>query len=416
MLILPIRTECETRRSPVVNTVLIAVNLACFLAFHPAFAGEQAALFRRTHLVFQSDDPALTQFVTYQFMHADVLHLAANLVFLWVFGNAVNGKFGQLPYLLFYLAGGIFAAWVHGWLHPEGTSLVGASGAIAAVTTAYLVLFPRSHVTVIIWIVVFIQSVELPALAFIGLKIIVWDNIVAPGLRGAGQIAHDAHLAGYLIGFVVSMTMLLIRALPRDQFDMLALWKRWHQRRQFAAAMSDPRAAARAQFGSVAKLPAASASQIAADEKRLDEISAVRDQISAAIARQDHAAAAGAYDRLLTIDPNQSLSERSQLTVAREYYSRRDFAKAAAAFERFLVSFPRSMEAINVRLLLGIIFARDLRLFDRADEVLSSCLNSLRDNERRAQCVRWLRDARAAQGKPSPDVSMSGDAVVGNGA
>ena len=76
------------------------------------------------------------QFFTYQFLHADVGHLFGNLLFLWVFGNSVNGKMGNWPYLLFYLAGGVCAAWGWAALNPGPLHLVGASGAIAAVTTA----------------------------------------------------------------------------------------------------------------------------------------------------------------------------------------------------------------------------------------------------------------------------------------
>ena len=145
------------------------------------------------------------------------MHLLGNMLFLWVFGNSVNGKMGDIPYLLFYLAGGVFAAWGYAILQAKVFYLVGASGAIAAVTTAYLALFPRSRVTVMVWFFFFIHFFEVPAMILIGLKVIVWDNVVAPKLAGADSVAYGAHIAGYFFGFLVSLNMLFLRALPRDQ-------------------------------------------------------------------------------------------------------------------------------------------------------------------------------------------------------
>ena len=120
-----------------------------------------------------------------RFAPADVWHLVGNMLFLWVFGNGVNAKLGDLPYLFFYLAGGVFAGVVFGWLSAD--ELLGASGSIAAVTTAYLVLYPRSRVTVL-FAFFFITFFEVPATIIIAVKIILWDNILAPQIAGgAGQ-------------------------------------------------------------------------------------------------------------------------------------------------------------------------------------------------------------------------------------
>ncbi|GAG48796.1 unnamed protein product, partial [marine sediment metagenome] len=234
--------------------LLIGVNLLVYLLFDEKLFGQATAVFKQQYLVFESTDPAFHQFFTYQFLHADIWHLFGNMLFLWVFGNGVNGKMGDIPYLLFYLAGGVFAAWGHAVVDPEPFRLVGASGSIAAITTAYLALFPRARVTVLVWFF-FIYFFEMSAMIIIGLKIIVWDNIVAPNLGTQGAVAYQAHLAGYLFGFVAALLLLFFRALPRDQFDILALWKRWNQRRELTAAMSSPAAQARAQYGTVAQVP-----------------------------------------------------------------------------------------------------------------------------------------------------------------
>ena len=404
LIVLPIRTESKIRRTPLVNYILIGGNAFLFLIFNEAFAGQAVMLFKSQHLALHSDTPALHQFFTYQFLHADVWHLLGNMLFLWVFGNSVNSKMGDIPYLLFYLAGGVFAAWGYALVTVTPSQLVGASGAIAAVTTAYLALFPRSHVTVLVWLFIFIHFFELPAMIIIGLKIIVWDNIIAPGLGGQGAVAHSAHLAGYFYGFIVALGMLLIRALPRDQFDILALWKRWHQRRELAAAVSDPAAAARARYGSVACETPIDARQRAIEDQRFDEIANLRSRISDALERGDATAAVGLYEQLLCVDPEQCLSERHQLAIARECYSTERFSQAAAAFERYVVRYSLSTEAGDVRLLLGIIYARDLRQYEAADKYLTKSMETLRDHARRDQCFRWLTNVRAALGRPAPSM------------
>ncbi len=403
MIILPVRTESIVQRTPVVNYVLLAANVFFFFVFFEPVTGKRLTIFKEEYLAFQSDQPSLYQFFTYQFLHADVGHLIGNLVCLWVFGNSVNGKLGNVPYLLFYLAGGVFAAWGYASVHPASFQLIGASGAIAAVTTAYLALFPRSHVTVMVWFFIFLHFFELPAMVLIGLKIIVWDNLLAPRFGGPSEVAYGAHLSGYLFGFVSALGMLWLRAVPRDQFDLLAVWRRWYQRREFERAMSDPRAAAQAHYGTVARVDQLDPETRMREERRLDGINELRTRIAEALANQLPAAALGLYDELTAVDPRQCLAEREQLELARAFYAAGQYPQAAAAFSRFLECYPLSSETGNVSLLLGIIYARDLRQYEKADQYLTHCLKSLRDAGRRLQCIQWLTQVRAVLGRPAPE-------------
>lgn len=403
-VVLPIRTESDIKRLPLVNYGLIGLNVFCFMIFNVLKAAPLID-FQSRVLALHSAEPAFYEFFTYQFVHADAMHLLGNLLFLWVFGNSVNSKMGDLPYLLFYLAGGVFAGWGFAALTPGQTYLIGASGSIAAVTTAFLVLFPRSKVTVLLWIFIFIRFVQVPAMLMIGLKIIVWDNIIAPGLsHGQDSIANSAHLAGYLFGFAGALGMLLLRALPRDQFDILALWKRWNKRREFAAVMSKPGAAEQAQFGSVARVATVDSKKQAEEEKRLDELGAARTLVTDQLARSDLEAATSAYEELIALDEKQCLSAKHQLEIARAYYADGQSPQAAAAFERFVESYPNSTEAGDLRLLLGIIYARDLQQYEDADRHLSFSLNLLRDPGRLDQCKQWLHRVRDALGKPASEL------------
>ncbi|MCO6435787.1 MAG: rhomboid family intramembrane serine protease [Phycisphaerae bacterium] len=395
-MIIPIRTEAAVRKAPHANHLLIGLNLLFFLLFNSGILGQYRERMSGW-LEFHSAAPALHEFFTYQFMHADVWHVGGNMLFLWVFGNAVNGKMGDLPYLCFYLSGGVFSAWGYAVSKPEFFTLIGASGSIAAVTTAYLALFPRSRVTCVLWFLV-IYVFELPAMVLIGLKIIVWDNIVAPGIGGANQVAHGAHLAGYFFGLAAVIFLLLVRALPRDQFDIVALWKRWNQRRALAAVMANPQSVERAQYGALGRVIPENAKRRAEEDQHLDRISAAREAVAAALLRRDQEGVVRAHEALLGLDARQCLSERDQLAVARVLYEQRRFQEAAAAFERFLECYPQSVEGGSVRLLLGIIFARDLGDPTRAEKQLAEAESLLQDESRRRQCAEWLHQVRQSLG------------------
>ncbi|MCB9849112.1 MAG: rhomboid family intramembrane serine protease [Phycisphaerales bacterium] len=397
-MFLPIRTETSVRHAPIANVALIGLNVLVFfiLDFGMGRAGIE---YKNKYFVLDGLEPSLIQFITYQFSHADLWHIGGNMLFLWVFGNAVNAKMGDIAYVLFYLAGGIFAALGFHMANP-GLSLLGASGSIAAVTTAYLVLFPRSHVTVL-YVFFFIGTFEVPATIIIGAKIIVWDNVVAPQITGGGNVAHSAHLAGYLFGVLAASVMLLIRAIPRDQFDMLALVKRWNQRRAFASAMANPQARAQAQYGRVARAVPADPRKRAEWEQKLDQRTTLRAEIASHLQRGATDEAMAAYDRLVAMDPEQCMSADQQMTLGRAYYANGRFPQAAAAFERYLACYRHNAEANEVRLLLGIINARDLKQYESAERHLKEALEKITNPSRREQAQRWLDEARLGMGGAS---------------
>ncbi len=396
MLVLPIRTESGSHRMPMVNYALIGANLLMYIVFNEGYFGRAVAGVRDQYMVFHSDTPSLLQFFTYQFLHADASHLLGNLLFLWVFGNGVNAKMGDWPYFLFYIAGGVFAAWGYATLKTEYFQLIGASGSIAAVTTAYLVLFPRSRVTVLVWFF-FIYFFELPAMIIIGVKIVLWDNIVSTMLASPSNVAHQAHLAGYLFGFFAALLLLFFRALPRDQFDILSLWKRWYKRREFAAAMADPANAARAQFGSVARLPAANVAQQLEEDRRIDQLAQTRLRVSEALERKDMTQAMQAFEQLIVLDATQCMPEAQQLEIARELFKQGKQTQAAAAYDRYVSCYPNARDLGDVLLLLGIISTRDLGKHDVAESYLNRAKTALRDDNRLQQCEQWLAKVQAIE-------------------
>lgn len=392
LVVIPIRTEATVRGTPLVNYWLIAINIATFLLFGDGLGPQVLQDFAREQLYFRTYPAQFHQFFTYQFLHGDVGHLLGNMLFLWVFGNSVCSKMGGGPYLIFYLACGAFAAWTNATFKPN--PLIGASGSIAGVTTAYLALFPRSYVTVLVWLFFFIHFIELPAIVLIGLKIIVWDNMIAPRIgSGSEQVAHLAHLGGYFFGFAGALTMLAVRGVARDQFDILALWSRWRRRQGWQEPATSR----------VMRSAPVDPALAQAEGALFEEISNLRSRISEDLERRSMGTALEAYEKLRSVSPTQGLPEAQQLEVAREYYRRGQFEAAAQAFERFIAYYPEASETPNVRLLLGIIHARDLRQLDVAEKLLAESMRGLRDQDRRDQCLLWLHNVRTALGKPEAD-------------
>lgn len=152
--------------------------------------------------------PPLT-ILSAMFLHGSLEHIAGNLWFLWVFGRAVEESMGVVRFVLFYLLGGVCAALVQVAMTPTAvTPMVGASGAIAAVLGAYLVLHPTARLEVLLFLVVFVQFVVVPA----GVALGVWLLWQVIGNRGSLSVAAWAHIGGFVVG--AAMCKLFRRARP----------------------------------------------------------------------------------------------------------------------------------------------------------------------------------------------------------
>ncbi len=158
------------------------------------------------------------------FMHGGYMHLFGNLLYLWIFGDNVEQRFGALPFLGFYLLSGVVATFAQIYLDPNGIiPNLGASGAISGVLGAYMVLFPRNRVhAIFLW-----SIVSIPAVVAIGVWIAMqllsgWGTLVAPG-EAVGGVAYAAHIGGFAAGVVLAMIMrVLIREEPRDPYEHYA--------------------------------------------------------------------------------------------------------------------------------------------------------------------------------------------------
>lgn len=397
MPLIPIGTSIRTRRPPVGNYVLIAVNIAAFL--FTDLLGGNLGTHVKSYYALDAARPVLHQYLTYQFLHGDIGHLLGNMLFLWIFGNAVCDRMGGVTYVIFYLAGGVFAGWAF-TLGAENP-MVGASGAIAAVTTAFLALFPRVYITMLVWMI-FIFTIQLPATILIVFKIILWDNIIAPsfGQSAASNVAYSAHLGGYAFGFAVSMGLLLIEALPRNQFDMLALWSRWRRRTGLAGDGGGRRGRG---TPTARPIKVQEVTSRPLQDIELTPIEELRERIAQNLADRDIEGAAGAYRRLIELDPTQVLARPQQLEIANAMAQGRHYGGAAHAYEQFLEAYPGAADAPQVRLFLGLIYSRYLQQYDRAATQLRRALDGLQLDAQRTLAEEELREAMARLGVPPKD-------------
>jgi membrane associated rhomboid family serine protease len=222
--VIPLRDANPTRRRPVVTIGLIAVCIAVFGYELLVQAGEGDAGLGRLFLRFglipavisgqlggvpDIGSSGLVSVFSSMFLHGDPLHIGFNMLYLWIFGNNIEDRLGHLGFLAFYLGGGGVAAAAQVFVDPTSTvPVIGASGAIAAVLGAYLVLFPGARVLSLIYFGLFFQLIQVPAIILLGFWFLVqvFDSVVSLGSAGtSGGVALFAHVGGFLAGVVVGL-------------------------------------------------------------------------------------------------------------------------------------------------------------------------------------------------------------------
>ena len=230
---LPLKDNIPTDRFPVVTVALIVANVVVYLLSirHGGSllnGPSQATVYRYAaipvelthpgvqcvfalgrcakHLPGAAALPATPLTVLYSmFMHGGLLHIAGNMLFLWIFGNNVEDAMGPVKYIVFYLLGGVAALALQTVVDPNSTvPTVGASGAIAAVLGGYILLYPRARVVTVIFLIIFFTIIEVPALVVLGFWFLEQALFGAINLTdptgGGGGVAYFAHVGGFIFG------------------------------------------------------------------------------------------------------------------------------------------------------------------------------------------------------------------------
>jgi membrane associated rhomboid family serine protease len=240
--LLPLKDDIPTRRFPILTVAIIVINVVMFFGFqgayidsdaefnknvveygaipyeisHPgkecaeAVGSETLACEGEVGVEGRAPDqpPTWLTILTSMFMHGGLLHIAGNMLFLWIFGNNIEDSMGRMRFVAFYLLGGLAALLAQALMEPNATvPTIGASGAVAAVLGGYALLYPRARVVTVIFIVIFFTVLTLPALLVLGfwflLQLLNGAGSLAQPVGEGGGVAYFAHIGGFLFGLLL---------------------------------------------------------------------------------------------------------------------------------------------------------------------------------------------------------------------
>ena len=213
-MFIPLKDLNPRRTYPIVNTVLILINVAVFIYQYTLppntfkmFLTANATIPARIPAWLSGHAPfevAFLPLLTSMFLHAGIAHIAGNMLFLWIFGDNVEDFYGHFTYLFFYLVCGVGSGLLHVLFNLNSTTpALGASGAISGVMGAYLILYPRARILTL----VFIFLVPIPAVIILGYWFVLQflAGINSLGMTANGGVAVWAHVGGFLLGMLITM-------------------------------------------------------------------------------------------------------------------------------------------------------------------------------------------------------------------
>jgi membrane associated rhomboid family serine protease len=212
-LFLPLKDDNPTNTFPFVTVGLIVAN--CFVFYHQLtlnLPASQRFIFQWGAIPYQIVHgeilygpglfpPVLTLFSA-MFLHGGFLHLIGNMLYLWIFGNNIEDTLGHFRFMIFYLLAGLGAGLAQVFSDPQSTvPMIGASGAVAGVLGAYLLLFPRARILTLMFIFIFIRMIRIPALIVLGFWFLVQLLSVTSGFETG--VAFFAHIGGFVAGLIL---------------------------------------------------------------------------------------------------------------------------------------------------------------------------------------------------------------------
>ena len=209
---IPIADESPRRYIPIINYLIIVINIIVFF-YQPVELQGKKLFFNSFGLIpskvshFRGDFTVYGTFFSSMFIHADLMHLLGNLLYLWIFGDNIEYVLGHIRYFIFYIVVGAGAALMQVIFFPESQiPMIGASGAISGVLGAYLVKFPRNRVSILLFFFIIIRVIKVPAILAITLwALFQFYNIYFSGKDqlAQGGVAWFAHAGGFISGFIL---------------------------------------------------------------------------------------------------------------------------------------------------------------------------------------------------------------------
>lgn len=380
-MIFPIGTDRPLLRPTLVNHLLVLLNLFafCIVVVGTGMEGDAYDWVVQTFGVSR-EHHEWWRFITYGFIHSGPMHLIGNLIVLWVFGPNVEDRFGRIGFLAFYLCGGAIAGLAH--LLSGPAIVIGASGAISAVTGAFLVLFPRTVVRTFIFFFL-VGFFNIPAIWFICFAIA--RDALGAGMGGS-NVSYAAHFGGYAFGFSVAMLLLVTGVLPREDYDLFYMIRQIRRRQEMQAAIREGQQRLRVNSskpqGEVVEIPEVPV-----------EIAQARAALSRAISSNDRPGLPSLYAALLSAveagrkinsgipQSLEVLSSRAQLDLANRLFETGERAGAAKAYRGFLSLYEKDPESGVVRVMLALLMVRYLEQQQQARSLLESAIAALKDKD-----------------------------------
>jgi membrane associated rhomboid family serine protease len=205
----PVSDVIPPRRRPVATIAFIALNTLVFLY---ELQLDRRQLYELAHAFGAVPaDFSWPRAITGAFLHDGWIHFGGNMLYLWIFGDNVEDAMGHLPFVAFYLTSAVLSAAAHAALNPSSAApLIGASGAVAAVMGVYFVLYPRSQVLTAVFLLLYLDVIEVPAIIFLGvwLGMQLLAGLASMGTGAAeGGLAIGAHVSGFVIGIAAGLAL-----------------------------------------------------------------------------------------------------------------------------------------------------------------------------------------------------------------
>jgi membrane associated rhomboid family serine protease len=206
---IPLKDENPIHSVPIITYLLIAINIMVFIfqtmlgSYQEQFVYQFALIPNEVTSFFSFG--SIVDIFTSMFMHAGLAHIGGNMLYLWIFGDNVEDRLGSGKYLFFYILGGVIASAAHIITNPTSRiPTVGASGAIAAVLGAYLVLFPSQKVLTVIPFGFWLRMTMVPAFVVLGFWFLLqfFSGVLSLGGPDVGGVAFWAHIGGFIFGVV----------------------------------------------------------------------------------------------------------------------------------------------------------------------------------------------------------------------
>ncbi|MCH2133591.1 MAG: rhomboid family intramembrane serine protease [Phycisphaerales bacterium] len=390
-MFIPLGTDRPRRRRPRATGVIIVLNMLVYLVglILDVTGTSELETFMSSLALSKSglENGSVWQLLTYQFAHSpnDIFHMAGNMLFLWIFGSALEDRLGHVNFVVFYLLGGIVAGVAHTLVAVN--PVIGASGAVCAATGGFIVLFPRARVK-ILFIFILIGIFMIPALWVVAL-FVFFD--LSGIFKATGSVAHTAHLAGYAYGFLLALLLVATRIVKSDEYDLIYLIRQRHRRSAYRRVVREAESATRVSSDSDTVIP------VLAPAVENPEEAAARNRVMQLFRANQHEEAQQAFRELQKSHPDAVLPESMQLDIANRLQATGDRRTAASAYDRFLDRYPTSRQAPEVRLLLASLMVRFLNRPDDARMLLEKAMPDLQSDGHRALAQRLLEECCSGQ-------------------